>query len=66
MERRLSGISHIDDAPCTVYALASFSRYSEHHDIEAMKRRNRDKRLARNSEWGEGGSEGDVITSSLL
>lgn len=66
VERRLSSISQIDDTPCTVYALASFARYSDHRDIEAMKRSNRDKRLLRQDERGEVGNESDIITSSLL
>ena len=66
VERRLSSISQIDGTPCTVYALASFARYSDYHDIEAMKRSNRDKRLLRQDERGEAGNESSIITSSLL
>ncbi|MBQ9002929.1 MAG: EAL domain-containing protein [Eggerthellaceae bacterium] len=65
IERRLSAIARIDGTPCTVYALASFARYSEHRDIEAMKRKNRDSRRSRQGDWNDA-SESDVITSTLL
>ena len=65
IERRISAIARVDGTPCTVYALASFARYSEHRDIEAMKRKNRDSRRSRKGDWNDS-SESDVITSSLL
>ena len=66
IETRISDIAQVDGTQCTVYALASFTRYSEHHDIEAMKRKNRDARLSRQDKWSGEASESDVITSSLL
>jgi GGDEF domain-containing protein len=66
IESRISDIAQVDGTQCTIYALASFTRYSEHNDIEAMKRKNRDARLARQNKWSSESSESDVITSSLL
>ena len=66
IEDRLMSIAEVDGTPCTVYALAGFSRYSELQDVEAMKRQNRDHRLKRRDEMGSAPNPGDVITSTLL
>ena len=66
VERRLMAIVEVDGAPCTVYALAGFARYSEIQDVEAMKRHNRDRRAKRRDDSEGMPSQGDVITSTLL
>ena len=66
IERRLTSIAHVDGTPCTVYALASFSRFSQIGDVESMKKANRDSRIARRGHWSDNPESGDVITSSLL
>ena len=66
VERRLMAIVEVDGAPCTVYALAGFARYSEIQDVEAMKRHNRDRRAKRRDDPEGMPSQGDVITSTLL
>ena len=66
IEQRLMSIAEVDGTPCTVFALAGYARYSLLQDVEAMKRYNRDRRLARRAA-SEGISDvNDVITSSLL
>lgn len=66
IEERLTSIAEVDGTPCTVYALAGFSRYSVLQDVEAMKRSNRDRRMERRIEAGGMPNPGDVITSTLL
>ena len=66
IEKRISSIAQVDGARCTIYALASYARYSEHRDIEAMKRSNRDDRLSRQDAKHSESSESDTITSTLL
>lgn len=64
IEKKLLSIIEIDGTPCTIYALAGYSRFSQHGDLESMKRYNRDRRLERRNNWH--GGPGDVITSTLL
>ncbi|MBQ3328947.1 MAG: EAL domain-containing protein [Eggerthellaceae bacterium] len=66
VERRLMAIVEVDGAPCTVYALAGFARYSEIQDVEAMKRHNRNRHAKRRDDSEGMPSQGDVITSTLL
>ena len=66
IERRLMSIPHVDGTPCTIYALASYARFSKLGDVEAMKRYNRDQRLKRRDIWLEGFDNEGIITSSLL
>ena len=65
IESEVSAISHIDGRRCTVYVLAGYARYSDHHDIEAMKRHNRDVRLARKKELFGDAADSDIATPSL-
>ena len=65
IERRLSSIAQVDGTSCTIYALASFARFSDIGDVDAMKRHNRDYRLKRREEMGIAKHD-DVITTSLL
>ena len=66
IERRLLAIAQVDGTPCTIYALADFSRFSELGDVEAMKRQNRDSRMVRREKQTGADNPGDVITSTIL
>jgi len=66
IEQGLMAIAEIDGTPCTVYALAGFSRYSILQDVEAMKRYNRTRRGERRDEMPGNPDSGDVIKSTIL
>ncbi len=66
IEQQLMSIAEIDGTPCTVFALASYARYSVLQDVEAMKRYNRDRRVARRERETEGEDGTDVITSMVI
>ena len=60
IEHAIMGIAQIDGTPCTVFALAEFSRFSEYGDIDAMKRHNRDMRFQRRKTLSGGFEEEDI------
>ena len=66
VERRLMGIARVDGTPCTVYALASYSLFSQMGDLEAMKRHNLEIRSTRRDKWIGASGDADVVVSSLL